>query len=97
MTRIVALFYTLSRKLIYESFNDIYPTLGAIGLVTLPVTKTFRAILNISVTLQDTGAANPAVFARVLNKNASGPLIGLYSITGAASNNGVIDATIEGY
>lgn len=77
---------------IEESFSDVAVPIGGIRL---PITKTYRAIKNISLTRKaDGGTAAQAVY---LDKDEDlGPLIETRDTSGN-SVAGVVDATIKGY
>jgi len=77
---------------IVESFEDVSIVFGG---TRLPITKTYRQIKNVSVTLQHTGGT--AVSAMVMDKNSTlGPLINCIDST-LTSTAGSIDATVQGY
>lgn len=73
-----------------ESFNDM--AVSAAGL-RLPVTKSYRLIKNVSLTLQDDGGT--AVTVKCAEKSTSGPLVYCYNSAGTKVA-GIIDATIQG-
>lgn len=78
---------------IIESFEDLSVIFGG---TRLPITKTYRQIKNVSVTLQYEGGGT-AVSAVVMDKNASlGPLINCID-SSLNSVAGSIDATIQGF
>lgn len=74
----------------YEELDNI--VVSPSGTV-LPITKLYRSINNIQLTLQEDGGT--AVTAKWINKNATGPLIGVYDTDGAGTS-GTIDARIQG-
>jgi hypothetical protein len=74
----------------YEELDNI--AVSPFGTV-LPITKLYRSINNIQLTLQEDGGT--AVTAKWINKNATGPLIGVYDTDGVATS-GTIDARIQG-
>ena len=74
-----------------ESINDI-PIVPA-G-TRLPITKTYRTITSVSLTLQDDGG--DAANAKILDRNPTGgPLVRVYDTSNVATS-GVIDASIQG-
>lgn len=60
----------------------------------LPLTKSYYAILNVNLTVQDDGGS--ARTARVMDKSTSGPLVKCFDINGNPTA-GKVDATIQGY
>ncbi|VBB09660.1 tip attachment protein j [Lucifera butyrica] len=74
-----------------EILNDI--AILAAGM-RLPITKTYRVIRNVNVTIQDSGGATALTF-RLADKDVSGPFITLYDKDNIAVA-GVIDAQIQG-
>lgn len=90
--RISALSAQLDVPDIVERFSDVAVPVGG---VRLPITKSYRRIVNISLTLQSDGgdAQNVKFFDR---SETLGPLV--KCLDGAeASTSGLIDATIQGY
>lgn len=76
---------------IMETVND--KTISSAG-TRLPLTKSYYAILNVNLTVQDDGGS--ARTARVMDKSTSGPLVKCFDINGNATA-GKVDATIQGY
>lgn len=76
---------------IIENIDDF--VVGASGTITLPITKTYRAIKNIQYTLQDDG--NGADNVVTINKTATAPTV--ETRQGSTRVQGLIDATIQGY
>lgn len=76
---------------IVERLDDV--ALAAGGTV-LPITQTYRAIANVSLTLQDDGGSARSV--KILNKSTSGPLVQAFDSAGAGTT-AVVDAIIQGY
>lgn len=76
---------------IMETVND--QTISASG-TRLPLTKSYYAILNVNLTVQDDGGS--ARTARVMDKSTSGPLVKCFDINGNPTA-GKVDATIQGY
>lgn len=76
---------------IVERLNNV--AISAAG-TRLPITKTYRVIKNVNLTLQHNGGT--AMSAKWLDKSASGPLTGCFDSTNALTT-GVVDATIQGY
>ncbi|MGP4843303.1 phage tail protein [Marinobacter sp. 1Y8] len=76
---------------IEESLNDITLISGG---TRLPITRTYRAITNVSLTLQSDGGAAESV--KIIDKNSIGPLIQGFDSAGAGTA-ATIDATIQGY
>jgi hypothetical protein len=76
---------------VIERFQDV--SISASG-TRLTLTKPFRDVKNISITLQDDGGS--AVNARIVDKQISpGPQIKVLDAAGTATT-GVIDATVQG-
>jgi hypothetical protein len=78
---------------------DIVEHLADVAIVSggtrLPVTKSYRKIVNVQLTLQDDGGS--AVRAEVKDKDASlGPLIAAYDGSGSGAS-ATLDATVQGY
>lgn len=59
----------------------------------LPITKTYRAINNVQLTLQDDGG--DAVVAKWFDKDPTGPLVFVYDNAGDATT-GTVDARVQG-
>lgn len=77
---------------VVESFSDI---VIAAGGTRLPITLSYRAIVNISLTSQADG--NGGITARAEDKSATlGPLVKVFDASGTAVI-GLIDADIQGY
>jgi hypothetical protein len=77
---------------ILESFNDLVISAGG---TRLPLTKTYRVIENVQITVQADG--NGGVTARIEDKNATlGPLIRVFNSAGTAVA-GLVDIDIQGY
>jgi hypothetical protein len=77
---------------VLESFNDL---VIAAGGTRLPITKSYRVIENVQITVQADG--NGGVGARIEDKNATlGPLIRVLNASGTAVA-GLIDVEIQGY
>jgi hypothetical protein len=77
---------------ILESFNDLVISAGG---TRLPITKSYRVIENIQITVQADG--NGGVTARIEDKNATlGPLIRVFNAIGTAVV-GLVDIDIQGY
>lgn len=74
-----------------EQINDF--TVSSAGS-RLPLSKAYRAITNLQLTLQDNGGA--ARTLRIIDKLATGPLIKCFDSAGNAVA-GLIDASIQGY
>jgi hypothetical protein len=90
--RISDLTLNLDANVIEEYFND---TVIASGGARLPLTKTYRAIKTVLVTLQDD--AGTAVSWKVIDKDETlGPEIECYNVAGA-DTAGTIDAQVRGY
>jgi hypothetical protein len=60
----------------------------------LTLTETYRSIESVQLTLQDDGG--DAVYAKVMDKSVSGPLIKCYDSAGDLTS-GSIDAHVQGY
>jgi len=76
---------------ISEELNDItIPTSG----LRLPITKQYRSIKQVLLTIQDNGGTG--VIGQCIDKNTGGPLVKLYDINGNAAS-GLIDAVVKGY
>lgn len=77
---------------VVERFNDVAIASGG---TRLSLTKTYRDILNVSLTLQDDGGTASVV--KYLDKDeAIGPLIQCFDSSGTAVS-GTIDAIVQGY
>jgi hypothetical protein len=77
---------------VLESFNDLVISAGG---TRLPLTKTYRVIENIQITVQADG--NGGVTARIEDKNATlGPLIRVFNSAGTVVA-GLVDIDIQGY
>lgn len=77
---------------VLESFNDL---VIAAGGTRLPLTKKYRVIENIQITVQADG--NGGVTARIEDKNATlGPMIRVFNAAGIAVA-GLVDIDIQGY
>lgn len=77
---------------VLENFNDL--VVSASGS-RLPITKTYRVIQNVQITVQADG--NGGVTAVIVDKSATlGPLIKVYNAAGSAVV-GSVDADIQGY
>ncbi len=76
---------------IVERFEDL-----AVGTpsTTLPITKTYRAIKIVSITLQDDGGS--ARTAQIVSKSATAPAIRALDSAGSATT-AVCDVTVQGY
>lgn len=74
----------------YEELNDI--SISAAG-TRLPLTKSFRSVKNIQLTLQDNGGT--AVTTKYADKATTGPLIYCYNAAGSRVA-GIIDARVQG-
>lgn len=78
---------------------DIVESLEDVAILStgtrLPITKTYRAIKHVSLTLQDdlSGATSPKILDR---DNVLGPLIQVFNASGSPVNT-IIDADIRGY
>jgi hypothetical protein len=76
---------------VIERFQDV--SISASG-TRLTLTKPFRKVKNISVTVQDDGGSG--VNARIVDKQTSpGPQIRVLDAAGATTT-GVVDATVQG-
>ena len=65
------------------------------GGARIPLSKSFHAIKNVAITIQDIASSN-AVYAKIQDKLITGPRIIMYD----KDHNtcaGLIDATIQGY
>lgn len=76
---------------IAEQINDF--TVSAAGS-RLPLSRSYAAITNLQLTLQDNGGA--ARTLRIIDKLATGPLVKCFDAAGNAVS-GLIDASIQGY
>lgn len=77
---------------ITETLDDVAVSSGG---TRLPITKSYRAIKNVSLTVQQDGAG--AISARTIDKDETlGPLVEATNAAGTAVN-GTLDATIIGY
>ncbi len=77
---------------IVERFDNV---VIAAGGTRLPLTKSYRVIRNVLLTLQDDGGSSAN--AKAMDKDAAaGPLIQCFTTAGAATS-GWVDATIQGY
>ncbi|MEX2642884.1 MAG: hypothetical protein WD270_05495 [Acetobacterales bacterium] len=76
---------------IIERFDDLAIDAGG---TRLPVTKPFRVIRNVQLTLQDD--AGSAERLKLLDKSLSGPLVRAFDGAGAGAA-ATIDATVQGY
>lgn len=77
---------------VIEYFEDVAISAGG---TRLPITKTYRAITSVQVTVQDDGGT--AASALIVDKNAaSGPLIKTIN-TSRVGVSGTIDAVVQGY
>lgn len=90
--RISALKAVLDVPDIVERFNNISTASGG---TRLSITKTYRVIKNVALTLQDDGGAARTVIA-MDKSTALGPLVKCLNSAGAGTT-GLIDATIQGY
>ncbi|MDG5498976.1 phage tail protein [Marinobacter sp. BGYM27] len=89
--RITDIIVRLDAEDIEEDFNDIAI---AVGGTRLPITKTYRAIKNVMLTLQFDGGSAKSVF--VMDRDSElGPLIEAFD--GPTSVTGNINAKIKGY
>ena len=68
--------------------------IAAVG-TRLPLAQTFAAIANVSLTVVAAGGS-PAISARVVDKDVSGPLVQAFDAAGVAVD-GTVDATVQGY
>lgn len=73
----------------FEELNDVL--VSALG-TNLPITKLYRSINNVSLTLQASGTA---VTVKTLNKQATGPRVACFNSAGVQVA-GLIDARIQG-
>ncbi len=89
--RIAALTLKLDVPDVVEYLDDVVLSAGG---TRLPLTKAFRAIRSVNVTLQDD--AGSAVDVRVMDKDTAGPLIQAFD-AGGSGTSGLIDAIIQGY
>jgi hypothetical protein len=77
---------------IEESVNDVAIAAGG---SRLPITRTYRAITNVSLTLQSDGSNADAI--RIIDKNSTlGPLVQAF-VNGSTGEPATIDARIKGY
>ncbi len=77
---------------IVEVFDDVAISSGS---TRLPITKTYRAIKAVNVTVQTDG--NGGVTARIIDKDETlGPDIEVLNASGTAVN-GLVDAVVQGY
>lgn len=91
-SRISALQIQLDVPDIVERFDNVVTVSGG---TRLALTKTYRSIENIALTLQDDGGDARTVLA--MDKSATlGPLVKCLNSAGAGTS-GLIDATIQGY
>ncbi len=74
----------------FEEINDV--VISALG-TRLPITKAYRSIKNVQLTLQDDGGA--AISAMTLDKLATGPLTAAINSAGTQVS-GLLDARIQG-
>lgn len=74
----------------YEEIDDVHITAAG---TRLPITKAYRSIKNVQLTLQDD--ADAAVTVKIADKLATGPLIYCFDIAGSPVT-GTIDARIQG-
>jgi len=92
VSRLYALTSVLDVPDVVESLSDV--AIGS-GGTRLSLTKEFRAVKAVSVTLQDD--AGSAVTAKVIDRDATlGPLVECYDSSGSLTS-GTIDATVQGY
>lgn len=75
----------------YEVLNDI--VISSAG-IRLPITKTYRQIKNVNITIQDNSGASALTF-RLSDKSNLGPFITLYDKNNIAVS-GIVDAQIQG-
>ena len=78
---------------VLENINDVAIAASGSG-TTIPLTKTFRSIQSVQVTLQDTGTG--AISAIVLSKTTSSVSIKCINSSGTAVA-GLVDLTVVGY
>ena len=78
---------------VIESQNDVLISSSGSG-TTIPLTKTFRAVKSVQLTLQSTGSG--AINAIVLSKTTSSVTVKCVNSSGAAVS-GLIDMTVVGY
>jgi hypothetical protein len=81
---------------ITEHIEDV--AVAASGTVYLPIVETYRSIVNVLLTIQDSGAET-AIAAKVIDKNpggGNGPEVETYDAAGARAA-GHIDAKVKGY
>lgn len=83
----LALLFDVADEL--EEFNDL--VINAAG-TRLPVTKKYRSINNVSLTLQSSGTA---VTVKTIDKRTTGPLVACFNSAGTQVA-GLIDARIQG-
>ena len=76
-----------------DEFEEIDDVVVSASGTALPITKVYRSINNIQLTLQEDGGS--AVTAKWINKTPTGPLIGVYDTAGNPTT-GTIDARIQG-
>jgi predicted phage tail protein len=78
---------------VIEELED--AAISSAGTTRLPITKTFRAIKSVKLTLQD--IATGAIGVKAFDKDeVNGPLVKAYDATGALVDASV-DATVQGY
>jgi hypothetical protein len=74
-----------------ETLNDV--PIGLTG-TRLPIAKTYRAIKNVAVLIQDASA--DAIVVKRVDLSTAGPMLQAYTAAGAATT-AIVDARIEGY
>ena len=98
VTDAAALRGIISRYIIQADVPDLIETLNDIAIgaggTRLPLTKNFRGIQNVLVTVQDDGGS--AVGMKVLDKSLIGPLIETLNASGTAVS-GNVDAQVQGF